>query len=151
MCLQNEGRITKAKEDIVCWKICRLIYKETRNRKKLYKIASQYNHKQQTVYVKGGKQKASGFPRMKEACKDGSYLYHENEKGFHAYLTREDAEKFMGIAHKLSKYILLKCIVPKGTRFITGVQIKLSPHYSDRRREFKGKGIRAEYMIHGVE
>lgn len=151
MCLINEGRIVRAPAGIVCWKICRLLPEIQENGKKAFRIATQYNHKGQTIYIKGGKQKASGFPRMRHARKFGAFIQHEHDRGFYAFLTREDAEKFKTIARNLNKTILLKCIVPEGTRYISGTQVKFAPLYSDRHREIKAIGIRAEYMIHGIE
>lgn len=144
MCFNSESRIMRAAKNITCWKVARLIdptgnsslkSKETSP----LRIVSLYKHIGVNVTVVGGKRKASCFPTMKASTKEGDhYHYNISGGGFHAFLSKKGA-----IAQRKKsclrgrRIILLKCVVPKGTRYISG-------------KTNRFEGLRSEYMIQGV-
>jgi len=125
MCMYNEQGIEVAKRDIICYKVISLVA----TKKGVYCLRREFNH---YCPIKGGLRKASGFP------KDDTELSKlKNEGGFYAYLSKKYA---MEHTKWSSNALVLKCLIPKGVRYIKGMQ----NYY------FSMNAIRAEYMIHGV-
>jgi hypothetical protein len=130
MCLIHEEPITVAEKDIYCYKVLELV-PIIRNKKTAYKMRRLYRN---LTPVKGGLSTESLFPEM--------------DTGFYAFLSKRTALMERDYRRKLgktmdSKYICLKCKIPKGTRIIKGHQYVLGKYRYAR-------GIRAEAMIHGV-
>jgi hypothetical protein len=129
MCMNDEKEMEVADGNIICWKVmelCRI--SDYSAPKRTYAIHRKHRSEHP---VKGGLQKAKGFPRSAKSQKS-------KEGGFYAYLTEKTARREK--KEMCGKLVLLKCLVPKGTRIIKGWQ----------GWDKQANALRAEYMIHGV-
>ena len=129
MCMQRESFIQTAAKDIVCWKVVRLMPSEQFPGKFIIKA------RHRDDIVKGGKRRAKQFPQKEGYPSDRfpGCRIHGKSGGFYAYLQEKEAQK----RKWNNTYLVLKCLVPKGVRFISGLQTGRP-------------ALRAEYMIQGV-
>ena len=115
MCMDNESDIEVAKKDIICWKVIE------RKRGTFTSTLCRMYHPSEVIVW--GLQKDEGFPK-------NNYRRETDERGFYAYCHIKDARRKRSFDPRCR--LILKCLVPKGTRIIRGEQ------------GFKEKALRAE-------
>ena len=134
MCMEKEGEIERTSKNLYCYKVMhfRKVFGES-------KYVLRRTHYQTGLPVKGGLERAIGFPVNNRDRRSGG--------GFYAYLSMRAAKTQVELSRTAFLgycVVVLKCLVPKGTRIIRGMQVV----HSYPRKSVKA--IRAEYMIHGV-
>ena len=106
MCLtvdKENFKIETAQEDIVCYKVLEKYsgYIISPYCKFLYEIGKEYK----TIIE----------PRLRESC-------YEINKGFHSFLTLEDAKDEMESLH-CDAFRCFRCVIPKGSKIVYGTYL----------------------------
>lgn len=114
MCLIANSYVKTAKKDIDCYKIIRV----TKNWDgTTYRIQSPFR----LTVINGPTMVAENSLKgqlsfLSHVSRKIGFLYKKDiQEGIHSFVTQEDA-----IENQISNSIILKCIIPKGTRYLTG-------------------------------
>lgn len=136
MCLllkENDSKVKIAKENIICYK---WLVKKTDEC-----MESPYQYKRYTLNSKMKDYKKSDRTKLttKERCALNVMYSHEiNQGGFHTFKNYADAKMLIDTYHTLFQIennasdVIVKCVIPKGTRYWTGVTPALVDYFENQ-------------------